>query len=149
MAIGPSAMETMVSNMAMQPTDFWRGKRVLLTGHTGFKGAWLALWLQRLGAQVTGIALPAATNPALFTLADVAQGMNSHFIDIRDATAVASLVRTTTRNSAASGSPSTGAPRLYGTTGNLRHQCTAGGHSPCIGRPARIGQRARRAGHYH
>ena len=89
-------METMVSNMAMQPTpDFWHGKRVLLTGHTGFKGAWLALWLQRLGAKVTGIALPAATTPALFTLADVAQGMNNHFIDIRDAAAVASVVRTT------------------------------------------------------
>lgn len=74
---------------------FWQGKRVLLTGHTGFKGAWLALWLQRLGAQVTGIALPAATTPALFTLAHVAQGMNSHFIDIRDAAAVASLVQAT------------------------------------------------------
>jgi len=48
--------------------DFWRGKRVLLTGHTGFKGAWLALWLQRLGAQVTGVALPPATEPNLFTL---------------------------------------------------------------------------------
>ena len=42
---------------------FWRGKRVLLTGHTGFKGAWLALWLQRLGAQVTGLALAPARDP--------------------------------------------------------------------------------------
>ena len=43
----------LVSTSAPHP-DFWRGKRVLLTGHSGFKGAWLALWLQRLGAQVTG-----------------------------------------------------------------------------------------------
>ena len=50
----------LVSTMRPDP-DFWRGKRVLLTGHTGFKGAWLALWLQRLGAQVTGVALPPAT----------------------------------------------------------------------------------------
>ena len=57
MAIGPRALEMLVSTMRPDP-DFWRGKRVLLTGHTGFKGAWLALWLQRLGAQVTGVALP-------------------------------------------------------------------------------------------
>ena len=48
---------------------FWRGKRVFLTGHTGFKGSWLALWLQRLGAEVTGLALPPATEPNLFALA--------------------------------------------------------------------------------
>ncbi len=48
---------------------FWRGKRVLLSGHTGFKGSWLALWLQRLGAEVTGLALPPATEPNLFALA--------------------------------------------------------------------------------
>lgn len=46
---------------------FWRGRRVLLTGHTGFKGAWLALWLNRLGARVTGFALPPAQQPALWT----------------------------------------------------------------------------------
>ena len=73
--------------------SFWRGKRVLLTGHTGFKGAWLALWLQRLGAQVTGLALAPATTPALFTLAQVAQGMDSQLADIRDAAAVAAAVR--------------------------------------------------------
>lgn len=73
--------------------SFWRGKRVLLTGHTGFKGAWLALWLQRLGAHVTGLALAPATRPALFDLASVAQGMDSQFVDIRDAAAVAAAVR--------------------------------------------------------
>lgn len=81
----------MTSNQP-QP-DFWRGKRVLLTGHTGFKGSWLALWLQRLGAHVTGLALPPATTPALFNLATVAQGMDSHWVDIRDAAAVANVVR--------------------------------------------------------
>lgn len=73
--------------------SFWRGKRVLLTGHTGFKGAWLALWLQRLDAQVTGLALAPATTPALFTLAGVAQGMDSHVCDVRDGAAVAALVQ--------------------------------------------------------
>lgn len=72
---------------------FWCGKRVLLTGHTGFKGGWMALWLQRLGAIVTGIALPPSTLPSLFQLGCVAKGMNSHFCDIRDAAALASQVR--------------------------------------------------------
>lgn len=72
---------------------FWRGKRVLLTGHTGFKGAWLALWLQRLGAQVVGLALPPSTTPSLFGLAQVAGACESHFCDIRDATALADRVR--------------------------------------------------------
>jgi CDP-glucose 4,6-dehydratase len=48
--------------------DFWNGRRVVVTGHTGFKGAWLALWLDRLGAQVTGFALPPDTERGLFGL---------------------------------------------------------------------------------
>ena len=65
--------------------DFWRGKRVLLTGHTGFKGGWLSLWLQSLGAEVHGLALAPPTSPNLFTVARVAEGMASHTIgDIRD-----------------------------------------------------------------
>lgn len=73
--------------------SFWCGKRVLLTGHTGFKGAWLALWLQNLGAEVIGIALPPATAPNLFDLAQVADGMESHFCDIRNADKLKELVR--------------------------------------------------------
>ncbi len=65
--------------------EFWRGKRVLLTGHTGFKGGWLAIWLQRLGAVVTGVALPPTTTPNLFALARVSDGMDSRLQDIRDA----------------------------------------------------------------
>ncbi len=71
---------------------FWRGKRVLLTGHTGFKGAWLALWLQRLGAQLTGLALAPPTQPNLFELGGLARGMDSRVLDIRDATALDAAV---------------------------------------------------------
>ena len=52
--------------------SFWSGRRVLVTGHTGFKGSWLSLWLQDMGAQVAGYALPPATTPALFDVAKVA-----------------------------------------------------------------------------
>ncbi len=72
--------------------QFWRGKRVLLTGHTGFKGGWLALWLQRLGAQVTGIGLAPITEPNLYTLADIAQVTDSHIHDIRDAAGTAAII---------------------------------------------------------
>ena len=80
---------------AAKPTpSFWRGKRVLLTGHTGFKGSWLALWLARMGAEVTGLALAPATEPNLFTLARVAGDMHaSHECDVRDAQAVAAHVQ--------------------------------------------------------
>ena len=73
--------------------SFWRGKRVLLTGHTGFKGGWLCLWLQRLGAEVTGLALAPNTSPSLFEAARIADGLCSHLCDIRDASAVALLVQ--------------------------------------------------------
>ena len=63
---------------------FWSDKKVFLTGHTGFKGSWLSLWLQQLGAEVTGYALPPPTNPSLFDVAQVAQGMKSIIGDIRD-----------------------------------------------------------------
>ena len=72
--------------------EFWRGKRVLLTGHTGFKGAWLALWLHRLGATVVAISLPPETKPNLFALAGIEAIVASHFCDIRDATATAALI---------------------------------------------------------
>lgn len=66
--------------------EFWRGKRVFLTGHTGFKGGWLALWLQSMGAEVHGYALNPPTQPNLFEVAAVGKGMVSSTIaDIRDA----------------------------------------------------------------
>jgi CDP-glucose 4,6-dehydratase len=81
--------------MALPDPHFWRGKRVLLTGHTGFKGAWLALWLHRLGAQVAGLALPAGTTPSLFEVARLKEVVDHHVGDIRDPAALAALVRTT------------------------------------------------------
>ncbi len=65
-------------------TAFWKNKKVLVTGHTGFKGSWLCLWLQSLGAKVCGVAKDPYTIPNLFTLADVAKDMQSHIGDIRD-----------------------------------------------------------------
>lgn len=64
--------------------NFWRGKRVFLTGHTGFKGSWISLWLQSLGAELTGYALNPPTDPSLFDVADVASGMKTVIADIRD-----------------------------------------------------------------
>ena len=63
---------------------FWQGKTVLVTGHTGFKGGWLSLWLQSLGAKVVGYSLPAPTEPSLFEVAYVANQMTSLTGDIRD-----------------------------------------------------------------
>ena len=63
---------------------FWQGKRVLLTGHTGFKGSWLSLWLQSVGVELLGYALQPPTNPNLFELAYVAKGMTSVVGDITD-----------------------------------------------------------------
>lgn len=70
--------------MEKMVTDFWKGKKVLVTGHTGFKGSWLCLWLQSLGADVVGYALAPPSNPSLFEEAKVAQGMVSLHGDIRD-----------------------------------------------------------------
>ena len=64
--------------------SFWHGKRVLITGHTGFKGGWLSLWLQSLGAELQGLALSPPTTPSLFVEARVGAGMASTLGDIRD-----------------------------------------------------------------
>lgn len=63
---------------------FWQGKRVLITGHTGFKGSWLSLWLQSMGAQVVGYALAPPTKPSMFEVAEVGKEMTSITGDIRD-----------------------------------------------------------------
>ena len=73
--------------MATPPinADFWRRKRVLLTGHTGFKGSWLALWLSELGARVTGVGLEPDTEPNLFSQLPLEERLQGHHIaDIRD-----------------------------------------------------------------
>lgn len=64
--------------------DFWRGRSVLVTGHTGFKGGWLALWLEHLGARVAGYALPPATDPSLCEVAGIATSVRHQLGDIRD-----------------------------------------------------------------
>lgn len=69
--------------------DFWKGRSVFLTGHTGFKGGWLALMLQQAGARVSGYALPPAHQPGIFTSARVAEGMVSTLADVRDGQALA------------------------------------------------------------
>ncbi len=69
--------------------DFWGGKRVFLTGHTGFKGSWLSLWLQRMGARVQGYSLPPPTDPSLYVAADVQRAVTSVIGDIRDSARLA------------------------------------------------------------
>src|SRR5580704_16286707 len=72
----------------------YAGKRVLITGHTGFKGSWLCEWLLGLGAEVWGFSLPPPTDPALFELLDLAGRIKRHRIgDIRDADEVVRAVR--------------------------------------------------------
>lgn len=83
-----------VEAMGLSP-QFWRGKRVLLTGHTGFKGSWLALWLRSLGAEVTGFSLDPGTEPSLFELAGVAEGINDQRGDLRDLGALLELIAET------------------------------------------------------
>ena len=81
MEFGPRPVETLVSAP-------WTGRRVLVTGHTGFKGSWLSLWLGAMGAKVTGFALPPPTDPSLFEAARVAQGLHHIEGDVRDLGAV-------------------------------------------------------------
>jgi len=71
-------------NHQLSSSTFFQGKKVLITGHTGFKGSWLSLWLQSMDAQVVGYALAPPTNPSLFDVAEVGKGMTSIIGDIRD-----------------------------------------------------------------
>ena len=89
MAIGQGSLEGVVN------ADFWRGRKVLLTGHTGFKGGWLALWLHRLGADLTGYSLPPPTEPSLFVEAGVGTIVSTMTGDVRDLGSVIDAVRRT------------------------------------------------------
>jgi CDP-glucose 4,6-dehydratase len=80
-----------MEGVVMTP-EFWRGKRVFVTGHTGFKGSWLSLWLQQLGADLTGYALQPPTRPSLFEVASVGADMRSIIADIRDGETLANAM---------------------------------------------------------
>ncbi|MGI9598413.1 MAG: GDP-mannose 4,6-dehydratase, partial [Acidimicrobiales bacterium] len=74
---------------------FWARQRVLVTGHTGFKGAWLALWLRQMGADVIGLSLPPASEPSLFALTGLEETIDSHFGSIVDRDVVDGLIADT------------------------------------------------------
>ena len=79
MEFAESSMEKMVMN-----PNFWKNKKVLLTGHTGFKGSWLSIWLKKIGVDLIGFSKDIPTDPSLFQLADVSKDMTSIMGDIRD-----------------------------------------------------------------
>jgi CDP-glucose 4,6-dehydratase len=81
---GGSVATSRSASSAFPNRSFWQGRRVFVTGHTGFKGSWLCLWLESLGAKVTGYALEPPTEPNLFTQARVADGVASIHGDVRD-----------------------------------------------------------------
>jgi CDP-glucose 4,6-dehydratase len=83
-----SSLESLEMNQ-----DFWRKKKVLLTGHTGFKGSWLSLWLQSLGTELVGYSLPPPTHPSLYDLAQVENGMESIRGDVLDLEHLRRVVR--------------------------------------------------------
>lgn len=72
--------------------EFWRGRRVLITGHTGFKGSWLALWLSVMGAEVTGLSNGIPTAPSLFETANLGERVRTIEADVRDAAAVRAAI---------------------------------------------------------
>ncbi len=76
----------------MAINNFWQSKKVLVTGHTGFKGAWLSLWLAQLGANVRGVSLPPNTSPSLFEQLDLASHIDHQINDIRDRDAMGKLI---------------------------------------------------------
>ncbi len=91
MVLWKSAVENMVT---MRP-EFWKNKSVLITGHTGFKGAWLSLWLHSLGARVSGYATLPPTDPSLFELASVASCMESNIGDVRNLASLNTTMKST------------------------------------------------------
>ncbi len=92
MGVGPRPLADMDVSGTLDP-GFWSGRRVLVTGHTGFKGSWLSLWLTRLGARVTGLSNAVLTDPSLFSVARVGDEMEDLRVDIRDFQALAPALK--------------------------------------------------------
>lgn len=90
MVLAAGSLEGLVMSVH---ADFWRDKRVLVTGHSGFKGSWLVLWLKNLGASVMGLSLPPETEPNLFELAKIDNDCNSHWGDILDPNSMTSAIQ--------------------------------------------------------
>src|SRR5215208_816751 len=127
--------------------DFFAGRRVLLTGHTGFKGGWLALWLRELGAAVTGFGGPPPTEPAQFALARVAHDLEDVRGDVRDRAALdASVVAarprscSTSRRSPSCGGHGASPPRRSRSTRTAPCTCST---PAARTRPARRSRRGR------
>ena len=93
MGVRRRALGVVEQAVTLARPEVWRGRRVLVTGHTGFKGAWLCLRLKALGAKVTGLALDPPSHPSLFDLAAVATGLEDRRADLRDAAAVQAVVQ--------------------------------------------------------
>jgi CDP-glucose 4,6-dehydratase len=87
-------VESLELRPALPDRGFWHNRRVLLTGHTGFKGGWLALWLTSMGARVTGLALSPDTAPSFYALAGVANAVPGCIGDLRDPAVVSAVVKT-------------------------------------------------------
>jgi CDP-glucose 4,6-dehydratase len=83
----------LIDRPSMPSCGFWEGRRVLVLGHTGFKGAWLGLWLHRMGARIAGLSLPPPTDPSLFQLAGLQGFVPTTFGDIRDLDVVIDAMR--------------------------------------------------------
>jgi CDP-glucose 4,6-dehydratase len=86
-------LEELDLNMSNPDSNFWKNKRVLITGHTGFKGSWLSLWLNKLGADITGLSLSPIGDKNLYSLLNLNKKVNSNYVDIRDFNEVKSLVK--------------------------------------------------------
>lgn len=84
-----------LEGVALTDRAFWRGRRVLVTGHTGFKGAWLSLWLESMGAQVAGLSLPPESSCGAFSAFQPWDALDSHLADLRDFGAVERVVAST------------------------------------------------------
>ncbi len=95
MGIWTAGLEGVVIDVRADLQETYRGAKVLVTGHTGFKGAWLVMWLSRLGAEVTGLALVPPTEPSLFDDLRLVDLCTHNLVDVRDLHAVSSTIERT------------------------------------------------------